>query len=296
MPLTSRCYALLASGRQKCALEAPPTKGLCQEHYDEYLSLKSAYEQATKEAEALEILLADIASKKMNEKGGGDPDELRADGIIVAKYIERLQSAIRGRKEVEERFPLQLAAVMSAGRGGRDNVGQLARCEAKLAHVGTSERCGVYVLSSNRFCAGHYEEFKALKTKLDVCAETTAEYRDRVRWGLQHRAGRDPGVELSRFPIDDEQLLATTEKYCVLLQEEVDLRRKYSKWFPYFLGLESKQENWEVKEENDRLESKCLDRLTKAPLLRLKIMLCRAWFAEMLLGLFGAGPSENDVV
>ena len=105
MPFTSRCSALLASGGQKCGTEAFPSEGFCQEHQNEYLSLKSAYERATKDAEALEILVVDVRSKVPKGVGGSrDPDEARADRIIIDKYIERLQGAIRGRREVEERF------------------------------------------------------------------------------------------------------------------------------------------------------------------------------------------------
>ena len=105
MPFTSRCSALLASGGQKCGTEAFPAEGFCQEHHNEYLSLKSAYERATKDAEALEILVVDVRFKVLRGVGGSrDPDEARADRSVIDKYIERLQGAIRRRREVEERF------------------------------------------------------------------------------------------------------------------------------------------------------------------------------------------------
>ncbi|KAM5543546.1 hypothetical protein V8D89_002797 [Ganoderma adspersum] len=295
MPFTIRCHALLASERQKCGIEAFPAEGFCRVHQDEYLSLKSAYEQATKEAEALEILLADISFKAANGEGR-DPDEVRADRIIVAKYIERLQSAIRGRKEVEERFSLaelMTAAIWACSR--RDNSVQVARCEARLAHIGVSERCGVYALPSNRFCAGHHEEFKALKEKLDICTETTAEYRNQVRWGLQYRAGRDPGVELCKFPINHEQLLATVEMYDLFLEEEVDLRGKYERSFLHIPGSGIWWQYLELRKENERLILECLHRRSKVTVLRLKVMLYWWWLATVIFSLLGVDASENDI-
>ena len=107
MPYINYCWARLAHDGRKCETKTPPSKVFCQEHYDEYLALKSTYERATKEAEALEILLVEIGIKAVQQNEvDRDPDEVRADGIIVAKYIERLRSAIRGRQEAEKRFSL----------------------------------------------------------------------------------------------------------------------------------------------------------------------------------------------
>ncbi|KAI1785944.1 hypothetical protein LXA43DRAFT_1185432 [Ganoderma leucocontextum] len=173
---------------------------------------------------------------------------------------------------------------------GRDGFGGLAICEAQLTH--TYQRCGVLVLASNRFCAGHHEEFKGLKEKLDLCVKHASEYRDQVRWGLQYRDGRDPGVELCDFPINHEQLLDTVEMYDLFLEEEVSWRRKYARWFSYLPGDAYGRQYSELREENDRLISECLKRRGKVLALRYTLS---HWRFASLLSLFGAGPSEHDV-
>ena len=75
-------------------------------------------------------------------------------------------------------------------------------------------------MRSNRFCAGHHEDFKALKERLYLCVKNVSEYRDQIRCGLQDCQDWDPGVELRDFPINNEQLLDAVDTYDILLQEE----------------------------------------------------------------------------
>ena len=178
---------------------------------------------------------------------------------------------------------------------GRENSGQVARCEARLAHVGVSEWCRVYALPSIRFCAGHYEEFKALKGKLDVCVETTAEYRNQVRWGIQYRAGRDPGVALCKFPTNDEQLLATVEMYDLFLKEQVELRDSYVWSFLHIPDGGISLDYLKLRNENRNLALECVRSRTKVTMLRLKLMLCWFWLATLIFRLLGVDVSENDI-
>ncbi len=177
---------------------------------------------------------------------------------------------------------------------GRIDFGEFLTVTMCSAHVAYAfERCKVHVSPPNRFCAAHHEDFKAAMETLDLCIKQSAEYRDKVRWGLQYRDGRAPaGVEVCDFPINHEQLRDTVQRYDSLLQEEVALRRKHEGWIcDRPLGA-SGIWSCELSFENQDLISKCRNRRAKMFMLRVKLYY--GWFAT-LLSLFGAGPSENDV-
>ena len=90
------------SGR-RCRRQTTGQERFCQDHNDASVQSTDTCTKAKKEAEGLEIVVSDI--RIMNVEECSDLDDVSSAVIIVEKYAEHLDRAIRAMENHCEQFP-----------------------------------------------------------------------------------------------------------------------------------------------------------------------------------------------
>ncbi len=106
-----QCQALPSTGRCQNSAQEP---GLyCAEHAAEATKHVDAYNTAKREADALEILVADISKANVSEQIMRDFDEASTAVAVLKAFADRLNRAIKVAEEYQVHFGAESAFVVT---------------------------------------------------------------------------------------------------------------------------------------------------------------------------------------